>query len=131
MKPEFWMVFSLGVFFVVVTPTYWLLTGEVTGSVALLMTMLFCIMLTMYLGFVVRAIPARPEDRKDGEIIEGAGELGFFPPYSWWPLWSALVFATLVVGVVVGWWMVLLAVPLVGIVVCGWVFEYYRGIHAH
>ena len=24
---------------------------------------------------------------KEGEIADGAGELGFFPPYSWWPLW--------------------------------------------
>ena len=31
----------------------------------------------------------RPEDRMDGEIADGAGELGFFPPYSWWPLWCA------------------------------------------
>ena len=35
----------------------------------------------------------RPEDRKDGEIADGAGELGFFPPYSWWPLWCALTLA--------------------------------------
>ena len=47
-------------------------------------------MVTLYLGFHAARMDPRPEDRKDGEIADGAGELGFFPPYSWWPLWCAL-----------------------------------------
>ena len=47
-------------------------------------------MMSLYLGFHAARMEPRPEDRKDGEIADGAGELGFFPPYSWWPLWCGL-----------------------------------------
>ena len=50
----------------------------------------------------------RPEDRKDAEIADGAGELGFFPPYSWWPLWCGACLAVIVLGVVIGWWLVII-----------------------
>ena len=51
----------------------------------------------------------RPEDRKDGEIADGAGELGFFPPYSWWPLWCALALGVIVYGTAMGaWWLVII-----------------------
>ena len=38
-----------------------------------------------FFWFVSRRIDARPEDRKDAEIADGAGELGFFSPGSYWP----------------------------------------------
>ena len=44
----------------------------------------------------------RPEDLKDAEIADGAGELGFFPPYSWWPLWCGGALAVIVYGVALG-----------------------------
>ena len=71
-------------------PAYWFLTEDPTGTSALVMTALLFGMVTLYLGFHASRMDPRPEDRKDGEIADGAGELGFFPPYSWWPLWCAL-----------------------------------------
>jgi len=73
----------------------------------------------------------RPEDRKDGEIADGAGELGFFPPYSWWPLWCGLSLAVCVLGVVIGWWLFIIGSFLGLLALQGWIFEYYRGEHAH
>jgi hypothetical protein len=73
----------------------------------------------------------RPEDRKEAEIIEGAGELGFFPPYSWWPLWCALTLAVIVLGVVFGWWLFIAGAGIGILTLSGFVFEYYRGDHAH
>ena len=64
-----------------VTPAYWLIAGDWTGTRALAMTMLLTAMVTFYLGFHAGQMEPRPEDRKDAEIAEGAGELGFFPPY--------------------------------------------------
>ena len=53
----------------------------------------------------------RPEDRKDAEIADGAGELGFFPPYSWWPLWCAACSALIVFGIAIGaWWLLIIGV---------------------
>src|SRR3546814_11053431 len=57
------------------------------------MAALLVLMISLYLGFHASQMEDRPEDRKDGEIAEGAGELGFFPPYSWWPFWCSLTFA--------------------------------------
>jgi len=74
---------------------------------------------------------ARPEDRKEAEIVEGAGELGFFPPYSWWPLWCAGTLAVIVLGIVFGWWLFIVGTGLGIVTLSGWVFEYYRGDHAH
>ena len=74
----------------------------------------------------------RPEDRTDGEIAEGAGELGFFPPYSWWPLWAGACLSLIVFALAMTqWWMVVLGMALGVLALSGWIFEYYRGEHAH
>lgn len=134
MKSETWIFGLCTVFFLVVTPAYWFIAGDHTGTTALFMTFLLVGLITFYLGFHARKITAsggRPEDRKDGEIAEGAGELGFFPPYSWWPLWCAMCLAVMVLGVAVGWWLFIIGLVFGAIALCGLIFEYYRGEHAH
>ncbi|QSR26020.1 cytochrome C oxidase subunit IV [Nocardioides aromaticivorans] len=138
MKIEAWIFGVTTVFLVLVSPAYWFITdagdsgADWTGTSALVMTTLLCAMVTLYLGFHAGRMDARPEDRKDGEIAEGAGELGFFPPYSWWPLWCAatlgiIVFATAVLA----WWLMIIGFVLGALAVSGWIFEYYRGEYAH
>jgi hypothetical protein len=138
MKVEAWIFAITAAFFALVTPMYWFVTGhnldssDWTGTVALAMTTLLAGMVALYLGFHARKMDARPEDRTDAEIADGAGELGFFPPYSWWPLWCAMCAATCVYGVAVGaWWLVIIGAGLGFVALCGWVFEYYRGDYAH
>lgn len=131
MKAETWTVVSCGIFFALISPIYWVLTKDPTGTTALVMTTLLCVVLGFYLAIVARQIDPRPEDRDDGEIAEGAGELGFFPPYSWWPLFCSLAFGVCVLGVVFGWWLFMIGAVIGAGTVVGWVFEYYRGIHAH
>ena len=131
MKTEAWIFAITTSFFVVVSPAYWLISGDWTGTSALVMTTLLAAMVTLYLGFHASKMEPRPEDRKDAEIADGAGELGFFPPYSWWPLWCAMTLATVVLGVVIGWWLVVIGAVLGIVALTGWVFEYYRGEHAH
>ena len=92
MKVEAWVFGSLTIFMVIVTPIYWLITAdsngvpEITGTVALILTFFLVFMIWIYLLLVARRMVPRPEDEKEGEIAEGAGELGFFPPQSKWPL---------------------------------------------
>ena len=131
MKSETWVFGICTIFFVLVAPAYWLITGDPTGTTALVMTTLLTALITFYLGFHARRMEPRPEDRKEGEIAEGAGELGFFPPYSWWPLWCAMCLATMVLGVAVGWWLFIIGTALGAVALCGLIFEYYRGEHAH
>jgi hypothetical protein len=131
-KVEAWIFGISTAFFVVVSPAYWLIAGDWTGTSALVMTTLLMAMVTLYLGFHAKNMEPRPEDRNDAEIVEGAGELGFFPPYSWWPLWCGAALAVMVYGVAMGaWWLLIIGVGLGALALCGWVFEYYRGEHAH
>ena len=78
-----------------------------------------------------RKLDAAPGGPQGAEIADGAGELGFFPPHSWWPLWCGATLGVMFLGIAVG---------LVAghhrrrsrrLALCGWIFEYYRGEHAH
>ncbi|SDS13365.1 cytochrome c oxidase subunit 4 [Microlunatus soli] len=131
MKVEAWIFTILTVFFLIVTPSYWLVTHETTGTAALTLTFFLSLMITGYLTLISRRIDARPEDKQEGEIVEGAGEVGFFSPHSIWPLLCALTLALVMVGLVLGWWMVIIAGALGMASLTGLIYEYYRGDYAH
>ena len=84
-----------------------------------------------YLFITSRNMEPRPEDRKDGEIVEGAGELGFFPPSSIWPFWTALTVSVAALGPVFGWWLTILGLGAGIWALTGWMFEFYRGEYQH
>jgi len=130
-KVEAWVFGILSVFVVVVTPIYWLMSNDPTGTTALVMTFFLSLLVAFYLSVTARRMDARPEDRKEAEIAEGAGELGFFPPYSWWPLWCAMTLSVVVLGIVFGWWLFIAGVGIGIVTLSGFIFEYYRGDHAH
>jgi hypothetical protein len=130
-KVEAWIFGILVIFFVVVTPTYWFLSRDPTGSVALVLTFFLALMISGYLALVARRIDPRPEDRSDGQVLEGAGDLGFFPPQSKWPLFCAMTFILVALGPVFGWWLMILGFGLGSVTLTGWVYEFYRGDHAH
>jgi hypothetical protein len=107
------------------------MSKDPTGTAALIMSLLLVLMIAAYLGLVARRIDPRPEDKKEGEIAEGAGELGFFPPQSIWPLWCAVALGLVVLGPVFGWWLMIIGFAFGGLALTGLVYEYYRGDHAH
>ena len=132
MKIEAWIFAICGIFFLLVTPAYWVIAHDWTGTSALTMSTLLALMVAGYLGIQAKRMDLRPEDRKDAEIAEGAGEYGFFPPYSWWPLWTALPAATAVFAIAMqAWWLLVIAFVLGMVATAGMVYEYYRGEHAH
>jgi len=131
MKMESWFFGGNAIFFAIVAPSYWFISGDPTGTAALIMAFGLTVLVTFYLGFHAKRMDQRPEDSKMGEIVEGAGEVGFFPPYSWWPLWCALALAVCVLGVALGWWLFIIGVGAGSVALVGWVFEFYRGEHAH
>jgi hypothetical protein len=130
-KVEAWIFGILTIFFVVVTPIYWFLSKDPTGTVALTLTLLLVLMISGYLALVARRIDPRPEDRTDGQVLEGAGDLGFFPPQSKWPLFCGLTFIPVALGPVFGWWLMILGFAIGAVTLTGWVYEFYRGDHAH
>jgi hypothetical protein len=130
-KVEAWIFTGLAIFFGVVTPVYWLMSRDATGTTALILSFFLVMMIGGYLGLISRRINPRPEDKKEGEIAEGAGELGFFPPQSVWPLLCAVAFGLVILGPVFGWWLTLLGFGFGALTVTGWIYEFYRGDHAH
>lgn len=123
---------GLTAFFAVAAVIYGLWSGEVIGIVALALTGGLTLIIGTFLWFTGKRLDeARPEDR-DAEIAEGAGELGFFSPGSYWPVTIAA--AAAVFAVATAFWMVWLMIIGAGFLmmaICGFLFEYHRGHTAH
>jgi len=131
----FWL---LGVFFglsAVLYTVFHMLTydGEVewAGSVALALSAMLGGFIAYYLRRVYKAQGGElPEDRYDAGIDDGDPEIGHFSPWSWWPFLLAGGAGIALLGFGVGVWVTFIGVPIAGIAIIGWVFEYYRGYHA-
>jgi hypothetical protein len=101
---------------------------EWVGTIALILSGLLCSMCGGFFWFVARRIDLRPEDREDGEIAEGAGEIGFFSPGSYWPFGIALSATIAGLGLVFWmWWLVVVGMLLVIVSSSAMIFEYYTG----
>ena len=131
MKVEGLIFVVVALFFLIVTPIYWFMSEDPTGTTALTLTFGLGALVSFYLLSTSRKVHPRPEDRQDGEIEELSGEYGFFSPYSWWPLACAASAAVVFAGLVFGWWLFLIGAAMAVIAVNGMVYEYYRGEHAH
>jgi Cytochrome c oxidase subunit IV len=131
MKFEGSLFIGCAAFFGASDIVYWYFSKDPTGTTALALAVGLAFLTGFYLLFTGRRLPPRPEDRPDAEIAEGAGELGFFSPHSWWPLFVSLASATAAIGVAIGWWLFLIGLLALFLTVIGFVFEYYRGIYAH
>ena len=104
---------------------------EVVGVAGLILSGGLCFIIGTFFSFVARRIELRPEDRPDAEIAEGAGELGFFSPGSYWPVGIALSAATTGFGLAFAQlWLAIIGVASVLITVGGLLFEYYIGQNA-
>ena len=105
---------------------------EWIGFVALILSGLLCSMCGGFFWFVARRIDLRPEDREDGEIAEGAGEVGFFSPGSYWPFGLALAAALMGLALAFYYpWLIILAGVALLVTIGGLLFEYYVGQNAH
>lgn len=127
MKVEGWLFAAGFFFFSIAAVIYGLLAEEPVGTVALAFTAGLAFLIGYYLLFTARRIDPRPEDNVTAEIADGAGELGFYSPHSWWPLACGIGAALTFLGVVVGWWLFVIGAIGGGLAVIGMVFEYYRG----
>jgi hypothetical protein len=102
---------------------------EPVGLIGLILTGGLCLIIGTFFEFVARRLEQpRPEDNPNAEISDGAGEVGFFSPGSYWPI--ALAMSAAVVGVALAYWLVWLLVAgiiFLLLMVGGLVFEYHIG----
>lgn len=126
-------------FFVVVTALYAVLTAvfaphgvEWAGTTALALSGGLAMIVATFFRFVARRLDTRPEDYEGAEISDGAGELGFFSPHSWWPILVALSGSVTAVGIAL-WlpWLIVAGVVFILSSAAGLVFEYYVGPEKH
>jgi hypothetical protein len=99
---------------------------EVVGIVCLTLTGGLSLIIGTYFRFVSRRLETRPEDNPDAEVADGAGELGFFSPGSYWPIGLAAAAAMLSISVAFYLiWAIVISVVLLLIMVGGLLFEYH------
>ena len=127
-----WRLFGgLSVFYVLVTIIYWQVGGEPVGIGGMLLAACLAGMVGFYVWLTQKRISViLPEDNLSAEIADGAGELGFYSPHSWWPLPVALSACTMGLGLIIGWWLVLIGVGSLMISVIGMVTEYEKPVSA-
>ncbi len=129
MKVEGYFFGFIAAFLIPVTIVYYVLSQDPTGTWCLALSIGLTGMVAYYLLFTARRMEARPEDRPDAEISEGSGEVGFFPPHSWWPIALAASFSTVMIGLIFGPFLVMIGAGVLVISLLGLLFEYYVGIN--
>jgi hypothetical protein len=126
MKVESRIFEILTVFFFVAAIVYTFVAQEPVGIAALFLTGGLSLIVGTYFRFVSRRLETRPEDNPDGEISDGAGDVGFFSPGSYWPVGLAGAVALLAISLAfMYFWAVAISVVILLIAVGGLVFEYH------
>jgi hypothetical protein len=101
---------------------------EWAGTIGLTLVAVFAAFIAFYLGRVHSAQGGElPEDRISADIDDGDPEMGFFSPFSWWPIVLAAGLALLFMGVAISFWIAFVGIIIVVLSVVGFIFEYYRG----
>jgi len=137
MKTNIVVLSILAVYFGVLVTVYtvWSLIAdgqvEWAGTIAIGLSGVLSLFIAFYLQFQFSNQGGEhPEDQPEADIDDGDPEMGFYSPWSWWPVMLAAGAAIAFAGVAVGFWLTLYALPLVLIGLVGWTYEYYRGYFA-
>ena len=123
-----WKLFGgLSVFYVIMTVIYWQVGGEEVGIAGMLLSACLAGMVGFYVWFTQKRIGVTlPEDNLTAEIADGAGELGFYSPHSWWPLPVAVSACIFALGLIIGSWLSLIGLGALVISIIGMVTEYEK-----
>ena len=126
MKTESRIFEILTIFFFGVGIIYLVLAREPAGSAALFLTGGLSLIVGTYFRFVSRRLELRPEDNPTAEVSDGAGDVGFFSPGSYWPFGLALSVALLAISLAfMYFWAVTISGVILLISIGGLIFEYH------
>jgi MFS family permease len=128
MRTESRLFLGVAVFLWASAGVYGFWSWDEIGATALLVSGGLCGLCGSYFAFISRRIQPRPEDRQDAEISEGAGEMGFFSPGSYWPFGLALSAFLGGIGIAFWfYWLMALGAIALFFTLGGFLFEYYIG----
>ena len=129
MKVSWQLFIGLALFYVLMTVIYWQVGGEPVGIGGMLLAAALAGMVGFYVWFTQRRIgEILPEDNLTALISDGAGDLGFYSPHSWWPLPVALSMCALTLSLIIGWWLTVISLGALVISIIGMVTEYEKPI---
>jgi|UniRef100_UPI00404A2D56 hypothetical protein len=127
MKVSWQLFIGLSLFYVLMTIIYWQVGGEPVGIAGMLLAAALAGMVGFYVWFTQRRIgQLLPEDNLTALISDGAGDLGFYSPHSWWPLPVALSMCALTLSLIIGWWLTVISLGALVISIIGMVTEYEK-----
>jgi len=123
-----WQLFTgLAIFYAIMSIVYYSVGGEAVGITGMILSACLAGMVGFYIWFTQKRIGFDiPSDNVDAEIADDAGELGFYSPHSWWPLPVALSATAMSLGLIIGWWLTLIALGALIISIIGMVTEYEK-----
>jgi hypothetical protein len=129
MKVSWQLFIGLSLFYVLMTIIYWQVGGEPVGIAGMLLSAALAGMVGFYVWFTQRRIgQILPEDNLTALISDGAGDLGFYSPHSWWPLPVALSMCALTLSLIIGWWLTVISLGALVISIIGMVTEYEKPV---
>ena len=125
-----WKLFTgLSIFYVIMAVIYYYVGGEAVGITGMTLAACLAGMVGFYLWFTQKRIGFDiPSDNLQAEIADDAGELGFYSPHSWWPLPAALSATAMGLGLIIGWWLTVIALGSLVISIIGMVTEYEKPV---
>ncbi|MFE1313269.1 cytochrome c oxidase subunit 4 [Streptomyces sp. NPDC058755] len=124
MKAEAILFGGVALFFGGTAALYGVWSQDDTGTTVLVVAFGMAALDAFFYLIQYRRRGKRAQDRKDAEVVEGAGPVAFFPDESPWPILTALGFAVAATGVVFGLWLFLIGLGVLARGVYGMVFQY-------
>ena len=125
MKVSYRLFLGLTAFYFLLAAVYFFVGGEPVGITALTLSGGLAGLVGFYVWYSNRRIAnVLPEDNVTAEIADGAGDLGFYSPHSWWPLPVAIFACLSGLGLIIGWWLTLIGIGGLLMSIIGFVTEY-------
>lgn len=126
MKAGYKLFGFLAIFYAIVDIVYWWVGGEPLGVTAIGLSGGLALTIGFYFYTNDKRLGLLPSDNLEGEIADLAGELGFFSPHSWWPLPLALSACAMGLGLIIGWWLTIIALGALIVSIIGFTTEYEK-----
>ena len=126
MKAGYKLFGFLALFYAIVDVVYWWVGGEPLGITAIGLSGGLALTIGFYFYTNDKRMGLLPSDNLEGEIADLAGELGFFSPHSWWPLPLALSACAMGLGLIIGWWLTIIALGALIVSIIGFTTEYEK-----